>query len=230
MVSDTVGDINCAVVPDRAIMCYPFRWRVAIIQMLQPATKHSTHGVCHRWRANQKWANMRRANQRKANQRRANRRTSNDGRANSRSRIGHVSWIHRRSGIDSGSRIGCGCRIGCGSRIIHRSGNGQVRCQGFRLSRGSQLSRGPQMSRWSRGWWFLRGWPGGVSSPYSLPQALFGPLLQDVHQCPPDSILPVLTIQTFATSSVGSTLQRTTELRTYGESQDNLVSHCPEVC
>ena len=60
MVSDTVGDINCAVVPDRAIMCYPFRWRVAIIQMLQPATKHSTHSVCQRWRANQKWANMRR--------------------------------------------------------------------------------------------------------------------------------------------------------------------------
>jgi len=158
-------------VPDRPTLCYPFcRW-IVIIQTLQRATKQSTQGVCHGRRANRKRANRRRANRRRANRRRANRRTCNDGRAN------------------SGSWIGCGSRIGRGSRIDRGSANGRVRSQGFWLSRGSQLSRR------SRGRWFLRGWPGGVIGPLSFPLSLFGPLLQDVHQCPPDSILPTLTIQ-----------------------------------
>jgi len=184
-----------------------------MIQTMQPATQESTQGVCHGRRANQK-----RANRRRANRRRANRRTSNDMRANSGSRLG------RGSRIGVGSGIGCGSRIGGGSRIDRGSENGRVRSQGILLSRGSRLSGRP------RGCWFLRGWPGGVIGSLSFPLALFGPLLQDVHQCPPDSILPALTIQTFATSFFGSTFPRTTEQGTYGKSNDNLVSHCPEVC
>jgi hypothetical protein len=63
-----------------------------------------------------------------------------------------------------------------------------------------------------------------------IPLALCGPLFEDVHQYPPDSILSALTIQTFATLSMGSTLPRATKLGTYGKYIDYLVSHRPEVC
>jgi hypothetical protein len=74
------------------------------------------------------------------------------------------------------------------------------------LSRGSRVSKGSRGSRGSRGRWVLRGWPGGVIHPLSFPLTVFGLLLQDVHQCPPDSILPVMTIYTFATSSLAACL------------------------
>lgn len=104
-VSNIVGKIYCAVVPDWQTLCYPFCQWVVIVQTLQPATKQSTRGGFHWRRAHRETANKRRVGRRRANRWRANRRTSNEGRANSGSQIGRGSLIGSRSGIGRGTWI-----------------------------------------------------------------------------------------------------------------------------
>jgi len=71
-----------------------------------------------------------------------------------------------------------------------------------------------------RGYWFYSGWLEGVIGTISLPPILFGPLLQHVDRCPPDSIGSVLTISTTATCSFVSMLWHSTALGTYRKLSD----------
>jgi len=119
-VSNIVGKIYCAVVPDWQTLCYPFCQWVVIVQTLQPATKQSTRGGFHWRRAHREMANKMRVGRRRANRWRANRRTSNEGRANSGSQIGRRNLINRGSRIGRGSLIGCRSGIGRGTRISRK--------------------------------------------------------------------------------------------------------------
>lgn len=66
---------------------------------------------------------------------------------------------------------------------------------------------------------------GGVIGPLSFLLALLGQLLQDMHQCLLDCLLPMLVIPMFAISLFGTNLPHITELGTTGEFKDFLSSH-----
>jgi len=74
--------------------------------------------------------------------------------------------------------------IGCGST------NGTARREGSQLCSGFLFTKMLQLSRQYRCHWYPGDWPSGVIGTFSLPLAIFGSLLQYLHQCPPGSLLP----------------------------------------
>lgn len=144
MVSDTIRNVTCMVVPNWPTLGHPFRLWAGIIETLQPTTTLSTQGVWHGRRANRKRAHQRRANQKRANQKRgyrtranrkmATRMTCNGGTANPMSGISRMRRIRTWSMIRCGRKLVLGRRIIRWCRIVHGSANGRVRIEGLQLS------------------------------------------------------------------------------------------------